>query len=148
MYKLWLKVNELGVITHTLFGNYKGEPLGFDSNFVVEDSAMMAELRNSTQDWYVKDNKLCRKELIKINVETIKPEDSEDDIVRANGIDKYRITVQDCSASEVNVWLSKEKVVLPTDDELILTSNVATMFCLEVKGIEYKTLKPIYLRFE
>jgi len=147
MFKLWLKVNEEGVITHTLFGSFAGEPVGFESNFVVEDNAMIAELRNSTKDWYVRDNKLCKKELISLRIEKVKPEGSEDDVIRANGVDAYRVTVQGCSAPEVNLFLGKEKIVLPSGEDLMLTSVEATATSVEARGLEYKTTKPVYLRF-
>jgi len=147
MYKLYLKVDDKGIITHTLFGSFKGEPKGFEYNFIVEDNEMVAELRNSTADWYVKDDKLCRKEEINIKVEPIKPEGSEDDVIRANGVDQYRITVPDYTATPVDLWMSNEKIVLPVGEELFVTSKVSTAFRLEAKGLEYKMQKPLFLRF-
>ena len=139
MYRLWLKVLDDGRIRQSLF-TLQEDPEGY--NYVVEESTIIASLREKLDNWYVKDEQLCRREEI-----TLIATPSKEGMVSANGVDHYTITVGECALDIVKVKFGAEVIDLPTDEELILKSDVPTMLDLYSDEKEYATARIQYLEF-
>ena len=139
MYKLWLKVLDDGRIAQSLF-TVQEDPEGY--NYVVEESVLVASLREKLGNWYVKDDQLCRRIEIKLVVTP-----SKEGRVEANGTDHYIVAVEDCLLDVVKIKFGAKVVDLPTDDVLHIKSEVPTRLDLYADEMEYATQRTMYLEF-
>ena len=141
MYRMWLKVNDSGVIAQSLYTSAPTEPDGY--NFVVDDQDLITQLRNTTTNWYVRDDQLCKK----AELQLVLSYSTEDGKLKANGTDHVAVKVEGCPLDVAKIRVSQTVIEVPVDDELIINSNVHTIFTLYAEEVEYYTKTRIFVEF-